>query len=151
LLCAGAGGAFLTDRVLRRVRRTAQAAERITVGGAEDFSARLPVIGSDEFSELAQTFNGLLGRLETAFHEQRRLLEQQKRSLEQQRRFTGDASHELKTPLTVIRGRASLALSGESSEADYRRALEEIDRASEMMSHLVQDLLLLARSDGGQL
>ncbi len=145
LLGAGAGGAYLTDRVLRRVRRTAEAAERISVEGAGDLSARLPVIGNDEFSQLADTFNGLLGRVETAFHQQAQILEQQ-------RRFTADASHELKTPLTVIRGTASMALDGPTpTESDYRRSLKEIDRASEMMSRLVQDLLLLARSDGGQL
>ncbi len=144
LLCAGAGGSYLTDRVLRRVRNTTQAAASISVTGSGDLSERLPVVGNDEFSELADTFNGLLGRLETAFHQQARLLEQQ-------RRFTADASHELKTPLTVIKGTASMALSGESSETLYRRSLQDIDRAANSMSHLVQDLLLLARSDGGQL
>lgn len=141
LLGAGLGGAFLTDRVLRRVRRTTQAAEQMS---ANDFSKRLPVIGNDEFSELADTFNGLLDRLDTAFHEQQRLLEQQ-------RRFTADASHELKTPLTVIKGTASLGLSGTRDENAYRRLLCDIDTAADTMSHLVQDLLLLARSDGGQL
>lgn len=154
LLGAGAGGAYLTDRVLRRVRRTTQAAERLSVEGANDFSARLPVIGNDEFSELSETFNGLLGRLEGAFRQQERLLEQQ-------RRFTADASHELKTPLTVIKGTASMALSsgstgdgddpGHRPNASYQRSLRDIDRAADAMSHLVGDLLLLARSDGGQL
>jgi signal transduction histidine kinase len=144
LLCAGVGGAFLTDRVLRRVRNTTQAAARISVTGAGDLSERLPIVGNDEFSELADTFNGLLGRLETAFHQQARILEQQ-------RRFTADASHELKTPLTVIKGTASMALNGDGSEVVYRRSLQEIDRAANSMAHLVQDLLLLARSDGGQL
>jgi signal transduction histidine kinase len=141
LLCAGLGGAYLTDRVLRRVRRTTQAAGRIS---AQDFSARLPVTGNDEFSELAETFNGLLSRLESAFRQQKRLLEQQ-------RRFTADASHELKTPLTVIKGTASMALNDPAADTLTRRALQEIDRAADTMSHLVQDLLLLARSDGGQL
>ena len=76
LLCAGLGGALLTDRVLRRVNRVTQAAERI---GARELSRRLPVIGSDEFSRLADTFNSLLGRLEASFAEQHRLLEQQRR------------------------------------------------------------------------
>jgi signal transduction histidine kinase len=102
------------------------------------------VSGNDEFSELADTFNGLLGRLESAFSEQQRLLEQQ-------RRFTGDASHELKTPLTIIKGNTSMALDSESSVDGYRQTLREIDRAADTMSSLVQDLLLLARSDGGQL
>jgi signal transduction histidine kinase len=141
LLCAGAGGAALTDQVLRRVRRLAQSAANI---GASNFSERLPVLGRDEFSSLAETFNGMLGRLETAF-------QQQKRLVEQQRRFTADASHELKTPLTIIKGNTSFALAGENDEAGYRQSLQEIDVAANTMSQLVQDLLLLARSDGGQL
>ena len=134
-------GSALTTRVLRRVQRLTQAAERI---GAQDFSRRLPHSGSDEFSELAQTFNGLLGRLEQAFQEQKRLFR-----LQQQ--FTADASHELKTPLTIIKGRAGLALNRDSTDEKTRRAFQEIEMAADTMAHLVQDLLLLARSDEGQM
>ena len=141
LLCAGLGGALLTDRVLRRVRRLTQAAEGI---GAGDLSERLPSSGQDEFSELAETFNGLLGRLETAFAKQQRLIEQQ-------RRFTADASHELKTPLTIIQGNTSLALHGHPAEEEYRRSMQEIGAAAETMSRLVRDLILLAHSDAGRL
>lgn len=141
LLCAGLAGAFLTDHVLRRVRRLTQAAEGI---GARDLSGRLPVTGRDEFSELAETFNGLLGRLETAFGRQQRLIEQQ-------RRFTADASHELKTPLTIIQGNTSLALSGHPDPTEYRQAMQEIGMAAETMSRLVRDLILLAQSDAGRL
>lgn len=134
LLCAGLAGAFLTDRVLLRVRRMTQAAGGIS---ARNFSERLPVTGRDEFAELAETFNALLGRLQSAF--------------EQQRRFTADASHELKTPLTIIKGNTSMTLSGRPAEAEYRQSLQEIDGAADTMGRLVQDLLLLARSDSGQL
>ena len=141
LLCAGLVGALLTDRVLLRVRRLTQAAGNI---GARDLSERLPVTGSDEFSELAETFNGLLGRVETAFGRQQRLIEQQ-------RRFTADASHELKTPLTIIQGNTSLALSGHPDLSDYHSAMGEIGMAAETMSRLVRDLILLAQSDAGRL
>ncbi|MBC8102831.1 MAG: HAMP domain-containing protein, partial [Cytophagales bacterium] len=126
---------------LRRVRRLAQSAAGIGAGG---FSERLPVVGGDEFADLARTFNDLLSRLETAFRQQTRLVEQQ-------RRFTADASHELKTPLTIIKGNTSFALAEGGEEATYRQSLQEIDRAADTMSHLVGDLLLLARSDEGQL
>jgi len=141
LLFSGLGGAYVTNRVLRRVHLTTQTAREITAG---DFSTRLPVSGNDEFSELAETFNGLLNRLQSAFQQQELLLEQQ-------RRFTADASHELKTPLTVIKGTTSMTLHGAPTVPAYRAALQDIDRAADTMSHLVQDLLLLARSDGGQL
>lgn len=141
LLGAGVGGAWLTGRVLARVRRLTLAAGLI---GAQDLSRRLPVSGRDEFSELAATFNGLLGRLEDAFGHQARLMAQQ-------RRFTGDASHELKTPLTIIQGNASLALGGTQTADQYRSTLAEIDAAAGTMARLVGDLLLLARSDDGHL
>lgn len=145
LLGAGVGGAYLTNRVLRRVGQTARAAERIKVQSARDLSARLPVVGNDEFSQLAQSFNGLLSRLEQAFQKQEMLLERQ-------RRFTADASHELKTPLTVIKGTASMTLGLPNSDvASYRKSLSEINGAADRMAMLVQDLLLLARADAGQL
>lgn len=141
LLCAGFGGALLTDRALRPVREITRTAGRI---GAKDLSERLTVEGKDEFSQLAFTFNGMLERLDTAFRGQRRLIEQQ-------RRFTADASHELRTPLTIIKANTSLCLGSETSVEEYMQSFEDIDRAAEAMSRLVQDLLLLSRSDEGRL
>jgi signal transduction histidine kinase len=141
LLCAGAGGFLLTNRVLRPLRQLTQTAERI---GAEDLSARLPADGQDEFAEMGRTFNGMLSRLETAFREQQRLVEQQ-------RRFTADASHELRTPLTVVKANADLCLTERATADECRQYAAEIKEAAQAMSHLVQDLLLLARSDGGRL
>ena len=148
LFCAGLAGAGLTGRVLRPVRRMTQAAAQI---GAQDLSARLPVAGRDEFGELADTFNALLGRLDGAFREQKHLVEQLQSLIQQQRRFTADASHELKTPLTIIKANTSLALSGSPSPEDVRQSLDDIDLAAGAMSKLVQDLLLLASADEGQL
>ncbi len=141
LVSAGLAGAYLTDRVLRRVRLLTQAASLIS---ARDLSERLPAQGNDEFSALAAAFNTLLSQLQAAFQKQENLLEQQ-------RRFTADASHELKTPLTVIKGTAGFALSGERKPEEYKQTLQEINRASDQMAVLVQDLLYVARSDAGQL
>jgi signal transduction histidine kinase len=142
LLVAGVSGTFLTQRALLPVRAVAKAAAEIQ---AEDLSARLEVRGADEFTELSKTFNAMLTRLESAF---RRL----ERAYEQQRRFVADASHELKTPLTVIKANTSLALSGgELPPAEYRETLEAVDRAVDRTNRIVHDLFLLARSDGGQL
>ena len=103
-------------------------------------SERLPAQGEDEFAKMAETFNGLLNRLDSSFQAQARLLEQQ-------RRFTADASHELKTPLTVIQGTATQMEYANLSEEDRRQALAEITQAAGDMARLVQDLLLLARAD----
>ena len=148
LLLAGLGGAWLTDRALRPVRQITYAAERI---GADDLSRRLPTQGDDEFARLAATFNGMLGRLESDFAQRERLVRQQQEMILQQRRFTGDASHELRTPLTIIKANASLLLPAKPTEAEWREGVEEINAAADSMTRLTQDLLLLARSDGGQL
>jgi len=139
LLIAALGGALLTRSVLSRLGQMVHTAAGMS---AQNLSQRLLVIGNDEFAELADTFNALLGRVETAFLEQARIVEQQ-------RRFTADASHELKTPLTLIRGTTSLALS-DNGILD-RQSTEDIDNAAAAMSGLVQDLIYLARSDAGQL
>jgi signal transduction histidine kinase len=148
LLLAGIGGALLTKRALRPVQQMAQTAEQI---GAQDLSRRLGVLGQDEFSRLAETFNAMLTRLETAFVEKENLVRQLEDLVEQQRRFTGDASHEIRTPLTIIKANTSLSLRGDPSPQEYREAMEDIDQAADTMNRLVYDLLLLARSDGAQL
>ena len=148
LLIAGLGGAFLTDRALRPVRHIAHAASRIE---AENLSGRLPTSGGDEFSHLAETFNAMLGRLERAFRDLGQAYERLESAYEQQRRFTADASHELRTPLAIVKANASLALSGQRTAEQYREKLQAVDGAADRMSRIVQDLLLLARSDAGQL
>lgn len=148
LFCAGMGGALLTDRVLRPVRRLSRKAAQI---GAQDLSERLKVEGEDEFATLASTFNEMLARLEVSFAEQQRLIAQLQEMVAQQQRFTADASHELRTPLTIIKANTSLLLSGKPTAEEYRQGIEEVDAAAAAMSRLVQDLLLLARSDAGRL
>ncbi|MHB9133027.1 MAG: ATP-binding protein [Armatimonadota bacterium] len=141
LLIAGVSGLFLTNRALQPVRQILAAAEMMH---PEDLSQRLPVVGADEFALLASTMNGKLTQVEEAFARLRQ-------SIDRERRFTADASHELRTPLTAIKANASLALKGERTPEQYRESLQAIHQASESMHRLVQDLLLLARSDSGQL
>jgi signal transduction histidine kinase len=148
LLIAGAGGAWLTTRALRPVRQITHAAGRI---GARDLSGRLPVTGRDELSELAGTFNGMLGRLEGTFGRLEETNAQLEEANAQQRRFIADASHELKSPLTVIAGTVSLSLSGQRTAEQHQQALETIGRSAAAMTRIVQDLLLLAHSDAGEL
>ena len=140
LLGAGAGGAVLTARALRPVQQITEAAAKM----GDTPAARLPALGEDEFGRMAGTFNGLLARLDDSFRRQARLLEQQ-------RQFTADASHELKTPLTVIQGTATQMSSAGFSEDEHRQGMAEIGEAASGMARLVRDLLILARSDEGQL
>jgi signal transduction histidine kinase len=86
----------------------------------------------------------MIARLEEAF---RRL----ERAFEQQKRFTADASHELRTPLTRVKASVSLALAEQRDAGAYRKALQVVDTAANVMSRLIQDLLLLARADAAQL
>lgn len=138
LISAAGAGFLLTSRVLGRIRETTTAARQMTMEGPSEMG-QLPVSGNDEFSELANVLNDLLI--------------QQQRALEQQRRFTADASHELKSPLTVIKGTTGMALESQPPFTDeqYRSALQQIGSATDTMVGLVQDLLLLARSDSWQL
>ncbi len=140
LFVAGLGGYWLTERALRPVGRIAALAERIS---GENLAERLPVSGRDEFAQLASTINLSLDRLEVAF---RALSE----AMERQKRFTADASHELKTPLTAIKAQTSLALSTDRGAADYRDALAAVDRSADRMSNLIDDLLFLARGEAAK-
>jgi heavy metal sensor kinase len=88
-----------------------------------------------ELAMLSASFNELLARLDQSF--------------EGMRRFVADASHELRTPLSVIRGEADVALSHDRSASEYRESLAVILDESRRLSRLVDDLLNLARADGG--
>jgi len=140
-LLAGLGGVLITGRMLTPVDRLTQQANRIEENRLSD---RLALTGNDEFARLATAFNRMLDRIQQAFDKQRTLLEQQ-------RRFTADASHELKTPLTVIRGNASVLLGDSTLSPEHRETIQDIEGATGAMTKLVQDLLLLARSDSGQM
>ena len=119
--------AWQAGRLLAPIRELSQTARRIS---DTDLSARLVVAGNDDLTDLSETVNEMLDRLEVAFA--------------QQRRFLDDAGHELKTPLTVIRGHLELLDSAEPDEVDETRdlVLDEVDR----MSRLVGDLILLAKA-----
>lgn len=140
LLVAVGTGVFLTDRALRPVKALTQAATRIR---PDQLAQRLPVSGADEFDALASTFNRALDRVELAFQERKRMMEQL-------RRFTGDASHELRTPLTTIKTNTGVALAEAQPSQEHIHALRQIDLAADRMTSLVQDLLLLTRADADQ-
>jgi signal transduction histidine kinase len=88
-----------------------------------------------------------MARLASAFNE---MIARLSRGFLRIRRFSANASHELRTPLTTIRGTAEVALMGERSGEQYRQALESIVQEAERMAAIVDNLLLLARADAGQ-
>jgi two-component system, OmpR family, sensor kinase len=116
---------LLADRVLRPVKTVTDTARSISGG---DLSRRIPVSGHDEIGVLAETFNDMLARLEAVF--------------ERQQRFVDDAGHELRTPITIVRGHLELL----EDDPDERRetlalVMDELDR----MARIVNDLLTLAK------
>lgn len=131
LLLAGLGGFWLANQALKPVDRLTRAAERI---GRGNLSERVEEPRSgDEIGRLAATFNRMISRLEQAF--------------DRERRFTADASHELKTPLAVLRGDIEVTLRRERSPEEYQRVLKSNLEEIEQLTKLTDDLLTLARSD----
>jgi heavy metal sensor kinase len=133
LLIGSLGGYWMSRRALAPVDAITRAARSI---GIENLSERLQVpAAGDELARLADTWNGMLARLEGAV---KRLTQ-----------FTADASHELRTPITLIRATAELTLRRERPVETYRQALREIIAESDRTAQLIDDLLLLARADAG--
>jgi signal transduction histidine kinase len=133
-----AGGWLLAGAALRPVRRMSQEADAISLAQA---GRRLPQPpGEDEIAQLGRTLNAMLDRIEAAFA--------------RERMFLDDASHELRTPIAVLRAELEVALldlaSGgdrQALERSLRSALEEAER----LAHLAEDLLVLARATAGRL
>ncbi len=133
LLLAALGGYWMSRRALAPVDEITQSARNI---GAQNLAMRLAVPQTgDELERLATTLNEMLSRLDAAFQ---RIAQ-----------FTADASHELRTPVSVMRTSAEVALRKPRAAAEYREALSQILRESERVSRLIEQLLLLARADSG--
>lgn len=131
VLLTGIMGAFLAKVTLHPVNSMIKTIHQIT---AENMKLKLQIPGTkDEIQKLAETFNDMLQRLEKAFTSQKKLF--------------ADLSHELKTPLTILKGEFEVMLKKMRSQEEYesvlRSALEEIDKVTK----LAENLLLLARFD----
>jgi two-component system OmpR family sensor kinase len=128
LVLTAAASWLIAGRILAPVRQVNAAAAQIT---ERDLTRRIPVEGNDEFAALSAQFNAMLDRLEGAFATQRTFLD--------------DASHELRTPITIIRGHLELLDANDPDEraAVLRLCTDELDR----MSRMVGDLLLLAKAE----
>jgi heavy metal sensor kinase len=135
LMVASLGGQFLAHKALKPVDDITQTARMIT---SQNLDQRItPPKVKDEISRLIETFNGMISRLDQSFR--------------QIKQFSSDASHELKTPLTILKGEVEVMLRKERTPQEYQQTLqsnlEEINR----MSQIVEDLLLLSKADTGQI
>jgi signal transduction histidine kinase len=129
VLLVALGAAWISaGRLLRPVRELTESARAIT---ESDLTRRIPVDGDDEIAELARTFNEMLDRLGSAFSSQRA--------------FVDDAGHELRTPITIVRGHLEL-MDGEDPE-DRQRTIALVTDELDRMARIVDDLLLLAKAE----
>lgn len=134
LLLASAVGYWVSGRALSPVDALTRTAR--TISGS-NLSRRLESLHTgDELQRLSDTLNGMLGRIETAFS--------------RVTQFTADASHELRTPISLIRTEAEIALRKSRTEEEYRDALFHVLSEAEKTSSMVEKLLFVARSDSGQ-
>jgi heavy metal sensor kinase len=135
ILLASLGGYFLARKSLAPVVAMSSQAGRI---GAANLHERLAVQNEkDELGHLARSFNSLLDRLSQSF--------------ERQQRFMADASHELRTPVAILRGESEVALSQKTRSAEeYRESLGVLHQESARLTHIVEDLFTLTRADAGQ-
>lgn len=133
LLLASLGGYWMSRRALAPVDRITTAAADIE---EQHLSRRLPLTGAgDELDHLSTTLNSMLDRLEASF---RRMAQ-----------FTADASHELRTPVAIIRMNAEVALTKPRDPGQYQEVLLRILAESERTTTLIEDLMVLTRADAG--
>jgi heavy metal sensor kinase len=126
-------GYWLSGRALAPVNRIIKSAEEV---GVQNLSRRLELPqAKDELRRLTDTLNAMLDRIEA--------------SVKRVTQFTADASHDLRTPISLIRTNAELALRRPRSETEYRETLARILATSEESTQLIEELLTLARADAG--
>jgi signal transduction histidine kinase len=135
IAAAAVVGLYLARRALAPMR---EASRRAASARASELDLTLPVTGAnDEWDELATTLNALLADA--------------RGSLFRVRRFTADAAHELRTPITAILGESEVALRRKRSEIELRAALNVVKEEAERSARLLEALLALARADAGTL
>lgn len=131
-LLAAVGGRWLCRRALAPVSRMANSARALRMErNTEKFLDVLPT--GDELEDLGIAFNKLLGDLRESFH--------------RQERFAGDASHQLRTPVTAMMAMVEVALRQERPQAEYRKVLESIGRRGRQLGQIIESLLFLARPE----
>ena len=133
MLLAVFGGYLIAGRFLAPVKQITQTAAQI--GQGSDLKRRIGLTDGkeDELHELANTFDAMFERLETSF--------------ETERQFTSDASHELRTPMSVILAECEYTLEQTRTPAEYEDAMQVIYRQGKKMSRLIEDMLMFTRME----
>jgi two-component system heavy metal sensor histidine kinase CusS len=122
---------YVASKAIKPVQKLIQSASEIN---ESNISSRLPLPNNkDEIYKLATTFNDLLNRIEN--------------SIEQQKQFTADASHEMRTPLTIIKGTLEVLLRKERTPEQYEKKINEVITQTDRLSYLFDQLLQLARAE----
>ncbi len=135
LAVANIGGLIIFNKSFHTIIFLSNEMKKIT---AQHLYKRLPELeGSDELATLYASINDMIARLEKSF--------------EQIKQFSGDASHELRTPLTIIKGEVEVALRSERTVEEYQQILVSILEEIERMTNIVENLLLLAKSEAGEI
>ncbi len=130
---AALGGYVTSGRALAPVDQITNTARSIST---HNLSQRLATLKTgDELQRLSETLNDMMSRLQSSF--------------QKVNQFTADASHELRTPIALIRTTAELSLRRRRDEAEYRKAMSEILQEAERTTSLIENLLVLARADSG--
>jgi signal transduction histidine kinase len=131
VILSGVGGSFLVARALAPIDRITSTARQIS---AKDLSQRLNLPSTDdEVGRLAQTFDGMLARLDDSFR--------------RERQFTNDASHELRTPLAAMQAILGVVREKQRKPEEYEQALDDLAEETDRLRTLIENLLRLARSD----
>ena len=134
LLVAAGVGFWMSRRALAPVDALVRTAREV---GGTSLGSRLQKLDTgDELQRLSDTLNEMLDRIESAFH--------------RVTQFTADASHELRTPVSLIRTEAELALRRSRTDAEYQESLRHILLEAERTTTLIEELLSLARADAGR-
>ncbi len=135
LLLIGLGGWLVAGRALQPLQRITETAASVTSRGLDQ---RLPAIGGDpEIILMVDMLNGMMDRLEAGFH--------------QATRFSADASHELKTPLAIMRGEIEQAIATATPGSPEQCTLNSLLEENHRLGGIVRSLLLLSRADAGRL
>jgi signal transduction histidine kinase len=135
LTAVGAGGWWVAGRAMRPLRRVSRTAEQVSARGLEQ---RMPISHEDpEILRLTQVLNGMMDRLEASFR--------------QATRFSADASHELKTPLTLMQGELELAIQKARPDSQEQPVLVGLLEQTQLLKGIISRLLLLAQADSGHL